>query len=825
MKSNFYVGAFNWKFYFIGAILLLSLIFAAILEYKNRQKAIVDSGYNQLSIAIHLRSKRILAWEEQQIKTANVLARCHFFSSALKQYLSGGQVKVKNELLMRCDTIRQIEGYINVSIVKTDGSVIMSINPRYFQLDTIAAGQIQRSILKKNAVIGPITNCKETDKLYLEVFSPILDPQGNILAVLILRQDYEREISPMLRGDSRFETDIETKLLQFNKGWTISGNGDKEGRSVQSKDIDTTHGIFKALRDNMPKYLGPGFDGNKIIAHIQPVKNTNWFLVDYSDYNLLSDKLKWFAKLESGIVFLILLLLLHIALTTYQFKQKKFYRNLHAAELALREEQENFRITLYSIGEGVITTDENGRIKQMNKAAENLTGWSEELSKGLNFHDVFCLCETGGKEDYKKLDFVFANGVKVYLDNSHVLCSKNNEKYGISCTGSPIRDSENNCTGAVFVFKDQTHELRIKRELQKSEAQLLKAERIANLFHWELNLRERIIYFSESNWIQPDSLKQMSVDGLKGLLTPEYCRQLEQSVKCLIDGGRILDETFKIRHPVTGSNIDIHILAEYDSEIQVIFGIVQDFTEISNTREQLLQANKELKKLNGAKDTLFSIIGHDLKNPIGNILGFSDLLLKVQTTNNQTDAQKFTNFITASARNALNLLDNLLYWAKIQTDKIYIDNKMADLRSVVAEVSQLLELSARIKNITINNVVQEMSVYFDENIVKTILRNLISNAIKFTDTNGRVDVYSEKKTDKVEIIVKDNGKGMDAETLNGLFTGSSAIIREGTSSERGSGLGLVLCSEFVRLIHGNIWANSEPGNGSEIHFTIPVKQE
>ncbi|WP_111710018.1 ATP-binding protein [Lutibacter citreus] len=237
---------------------------------------------------------------------------------------------------------------------------------------------------------------------------------------------------------------------------------------------------------------------------------------------------------------------------------------------------------------------------------------------------------------------------------------------------------------------------------------------------------------------------------------------------------------------------------------------------------KLRRKNGELKILNRTTNKLFSIIAHDLRSPLSTILGFSDLL-----KNNGKDLEtrkivKFSDYINSTAVNTLALLDNLLNWAKSQTGQISFNPVKLDLQAIITKTIEDLNPTAKLKNIILKNInIEGIEVYADQYMLKTILLNLITNAIKFTNLKGKITVNAIHKNDLVEIIVSDDGIGMNEESRNKLFTLQTNGTTIGTAKEKGSGLGLVLCKELVEKHGGTIWVTSELNKGATFHFTLP----
>jgi signal transduction histidine kinase len=243
--------------------------------------------------------------------------------------------------------------------------------------------------------------------------------------------------------------------------------------------------------------------------------------------------------------------------------------------------------------------------------------------------------------------------------------------------------------------------------------------------------------------------------------------------------------------------------------------------ELESKNLHIYQQSKELKELNSTKDKLFSIIAHDLRSPFNSILGFSELLSENIRDYDIEKSEEFIAIINSTAKHTLALLDNLLDWAKIQTGQMDYKPMSLRLQPVIQEIIDILNSSATIKNIKLNYAQSEdFIVHADPNMLKTILRNLIQNSIKFTNPGGKVDIYVVSKEKQVEVTVADNGTGMNETTRNKLFKKNANFTSFGTANESGSGLGLILCKEFVKDLGGKIWVESEVGKGSRFTFTL-----
>lgn len=232
-------------------------------------------------------------------------------------------------------------------------------------------------------------------------------------------------------------------------------------------------------------------------------------------------------------------------------------------------------------------------------------------------------------------------------------------------------------------------------------------------------------------------------------------------------------------------------------------------------------ANK-MEEANNTKDKFLSIIAHDLKNPFNTLIGYSDVLKSDFKDYSQDEIGQYLNIIYDTSVKGYNLLENLLQWAQSQTNKIIFNPVKINLHDTVQFCIDDIEHQCQFKHIEIRNEIPgKTHIIADKNLLKTIIRNLLNNAVKYTSTKGFVSVSSRKIDKLIEISVKDTGMGMTEGELKDLFKIDKIYSKPGTNKETGSGLGLILCKEFIEKHGGEIWGESELEKGSTFKFTIP----
>jgi len=265
------------------------------------------------------------------------------------------------------------------------------------------------------------------------------------------------------------------------------------------------------------------------------------------------------------------------------------------------------------------------------------------------------------------------------------------------------------------------------------------------------------------------------------------------------------------------------------------FGIIASYSDITRRVEaehrlkehdkKLEKYARDLKSLNDTKDKFFRILAHDLKNPFGSLLGASEYLYKEAEKHNPEKIKMLGKILYASAKSGYDILANLLEWSRSQTGLIQYSPTPVNLSAIIDSNISLVTALASSKNIAIETKVDpRLEVMADQNMINTVIRNLLTNALKFTHKGGRIKIHATKSDREVMVTVQDNGTGIRKEDMDKLFRIDVKYVNRGTDDEKGTGLGLILCHEFIKRHQGRLWAESKIHEGSKFHFTIPVSE-
>jgi PAS domain S-box-containing protein len=468
----------------------------------------------------------------------------------------------------------------------------------------------------------------------------------------------------------------------------------------------------------------------------------------------------------------------------------------------------------------VVITNVEGIIEYVNKKFTQLTGYTYQEALGQNSRIL--KTEVQSPDYYKNMWNTISKGES--WTGEFCNKKKNGEYYWESATIAPIKNDKNEIVNYIAIKEDITARRKVEMALKDSEARWNFALEGSGDGVWDWNMITDEVFFSKqwkamlgyeeheivnklTEWekrVHPDDIQKCykdikeHVQEKKAVYVNEH-RMMHKNGEYIwiLDRGKIIERT-------------------PGGEPARMIGTHTDITIRKKNEEDLCE-------LNATKDKLFSIIAHDLINPFGNIINLSEIILSTYDKCSPEKIKQGIEMINSSGQKAYDLLSNLLEWARIQRSKVNVSPEKFNLCELTNEVMHLLEGNAKTKQIQlVNNVPADFYVTADMHMISTVIRNLVSNAIKFTPRQGSVKINAKKTGREKLLEVADTGVGIDKSKIETLFTIDKSKSTRGTDGEAGTGLGLILCKEFVEKNKGRIEIESSPGEGTVFKVFLPA---
>jgi PAS domain S-box-containing protein len=376
------------------------------------------------------------------------------------------------------------------------------------------------------------------------------------------------------------------------------------------------------------------------------------------------------------------------------------------------------------------------------------------------------------------------------------------------------------------IIQDITDRKQAEETIRESEIHFRTLANSGQALIWTSGLDQKCNYFNQV-WLDftGRSLEQELGDGWIQGVHPDDLPFCYETYTNAFDRQEKFSMVYRIMH-ASGEYRYIQDSGSprYNSKGEFIryIGHCLDITKQKQNEDALRESEVRLQELNATKDKFFSIIAHDLKSPFNSIMGLSDLLELQIKGKDYSGIEEYATLIKNSSKLAVDLLKNLLEWSRSQTGRMEFSPEYIKIRPLTKEVISLLDLQSREKLIEIRmELPRNLTAFADKAMISTVLRNLISNALKFTNPGGRITLSGKQTAKGTTVTVEDNGIGMKAVNLEKIFRIDQNHSTLGTLNEKGTGLGLILCKEFIDKHSGKIWAESEPNKGSAFHFFLP----
>jgi len=462
----------------ISVCLILLVSIGGYRLYSREAKVIREARYNELKAIAELKVGQIISWRRERIGNARMNAS-GIISTLLNQWLQTPEnASLKNIILKRLETFKDLEGYDDLILTGTNGKVLMSVNPAASALDDYARQLISQTVHTNDVVFGDLFRCTVCGRVHLDVMAPVPGPDGSPAAVLILRSDPESYLYPLIQSWPTPSRSSETLIVRKEDDAVVFLNilRHHAESAVLTQRIpltQITNPTVQAVLGHRGFFEGKDYRGVDVLADLRPIPGTPWIMEAKVDADEILAEVSFHRNVTILFICLFSALTITMAAFFYHYRERNIYLKLFRSERERREIQEELGATLYSIGDGVISTNTSGRIKRMNPVAELLTGWSEAESLGKPLEMVFRIISEQTRAEVKNpVERVVRENCIIGLANHTLLISRDGTERPIADSGAPIRDGNGTITGVVLVFRDRTEQKLAEKALSAKQLQL-----------------------------------------------------------------------------------------------------------------------------------------------------------------------------------------------------------------------------------------------------------------------------------------------------------------------------------------------------------------
>lgn len=487
----------------------------------------------------------------------------------------------------------------------------------------------------------------------------------------------------------------------------------------------------------------------------------------------------------------------------------------------LLENEEKFRSIIQYSSDPIFSFNRDESYRFVNMAFAKTLGKTPEEIMGRTPHSIFTYNEA--EQRLSLVRRVFQTGEKGEIEVL-VITSSGEEQYYLT-TVDPVKNDQGEVLYVNCVSKEITQLKNTEKALKKSEAQInaLLAAMPDMLF---IQDKEGVYIdyhgpLSAELYVQPEYFLGRN---MRDILPADILKKFQGVSEKAIKTGEVQLCKYSLLLPAGRKYFESKVVA-FDND--KILNIVRNVTPYKIAEKLIKTKNGDLQRINAEKDKFFSIIAHDLRSPFSGFLGLTELMAKKLPGMSLSEIQNITSLLQNSAAHLFRLLGNLLEWSSMQRGITPFDPKLFDIRQKITEILILPTEAANRKNISIVfDIPDQLPIIADEKMFESIVRNLLSNAVKFTPFGGKIVVSAYRKSKGMIVIsVSDTGIGMNQQLIGDLFRLDIPSNRKGTEGEYSTGLGLIICSDFIHKHGGKLWIESEEGKGSTFRFTLPEPNE
>ena len=513
---------------------------------------------------------------------------------------------------------------------------------------------------------------------------------------------------------------------------------------------------------------------------------------------------------------------------------KHMVENIQTYEDKIQNEKELLDVTLYSIGDAVITTDLKGNVVLINEVAERLTGWKKEEARGRSLGEVFYIVNESTREPSENpVEQVLASRDIIELANSTVLIAKDGTERIIADSGASIKDRNENIIGVVLVFRDITKEQLINENISKLSQAVEQNPAAVIITDIDANIEYVNPKFEEITGYTAQEVMGRNPRIFKsGFTSQETYDDLWKTITLgSIWHGEICNR--KKNHEVFWENASISPIKNKEGKITHYVAVKIDVTELKEAQEKLISSKIQAEAANHAKSEFLANMSHEIRTPMNGIIGMTDITLDTELTDEQSE---YLSIVKKSATSLMSLLNDILDFSKMEAGKLELEPIDFDIHDTIGDVVNIFRLQSEKKGVQLSSIIsQNVKRWYvgDPGRLRQIITNLVSNAIKFTH-KGKVTLGVDVESEAPDIdnrrvclhfSVTDTGIGIPEDKKKIIFESFSQADNSISSTYGGTGLGLSISRQLVEMMDGKMWVESIENDGSTFHFTVYMDRQ
>lgn len=807
--------------------------------YEYEKRIILNEKYNELKTIARLKIAQIENWRNDRMNDILSVSEDPYIRKALSEgYDSIHNFENYKYIRYYLGRIGKDDHYEDLIIVDTSGEVQFSVTNKLRHLDDNIQNKLREVFSSGSITFSDLYRCLNCGNIHLDLIAPLPDEHQHTVAAVVLRIRPDVMLYPLIQSWPTSSRTSETLIVKADGDSVVYLNElrHQQHSALRLKITLSNEEVpaVRAVKGQRGFFAGVDYRGKEVISDIQQIKGTDWIMISKVDREELLGEVVYRSRIIGVFVgVLILLAMLFLGFVFYQ-KQKNTYKKLYFSERSLNEALDEYRITLYSIGEAVITTDHELKVRKMNHVAEVLTGWTEAEAEGRPLHEVFIIKNEDSLELIESTaSRVMSEGKVVGTENHALLLSKNGELCPIADSAAPIFNENNEISGVVLVFRDQTSERAKSRELNESRNLLLEIINNSPSYIYLADTRGNIIManklYAQLFGVSHDKLQGMSRSGFMG---KTEMRQANEQDKKIISGKKpLVFEEEKIVDSDKLYFLTVKFpLMDLQGQVYAVGGISTDITLRMKAEINIRQMNDELERrvkertnqlevANKELEAFAYSVSHDLRAPLRAIDGFSRILFEEYAHLFDQEANRIFTTIRDNTLRMDRLIGDLLLFSK--TGKDALVKEQVDMQDMVMKIYE--ELNNGKNTSGLHFLADNLPVVpADGKLIRQVWVNLISNALKFSRNSKPpvIEVGCSVHDGFFRFFIRDNGVGFNAEFKDKLFGVFQRLHR--VDEFEGTGVGLAIVQRIIQRHGGSVGAASETGKGAEFYFTLPL---